>query len=124
MIDEWPVLMQPTGSTPSPTYTSHEAAPVGPGQSSADDGTALVEENDQHAKRAPHLKPKRNDKAHSFVERFGVSKEEYRSDIACGHRSPEGRPMVMSGGVGKLCASDAIINLYCSMLPKRFEHML
>ena len=66
VIDEWPVLMQPTGSTPCPSHSSHEAASVGLGQSSADDGTALVEENDQHANRSPHLKPKRNGEAQAL----------------------------------------------------------
>ena len=106
--DEWPVLCRPTGSTPTPSYPSHEAASVGIGQSSAEDGTALVEVNDEHANRAPHLKPKRSDEAKSSVERFGVSEEEYTSDITCGHRSPEGRPMVRVGGCGKFDASDAI----------------
>ena len=93
--DQWPVLSRLAGSTPRPTYSSHEAASVGLGQSNAaDDGTVLVEENGQHANRAPHLKPKRKDEAQSFVERFGVSEEEHRSDIDCGHRSPEGRPIV------------------------------
>ena len=53
-------------------------------------------------------KPKCNGEAQSFVERFGVSEDEYQSDIACGHRSPEGRPMVRVGGAGKLDVSDAI----------------
>ena len=106
--DEWPVLSRLAGSTPCPTYSSHGAASVGPWQSSADDGTAPVQDNYQHANRAPRLKPKRNGEAQSFVERFGVSEEEYRSDIACSHRSPEGRPMVKVGGVGKFYASDAI----------------
>ena len=55
--DEWPVLSRLAGSTPRPTYSSHEAASVRFGQSSADDGTVQVEENYQHANRAPHLKP-------------------------------------------------------------------
>ena len=71
--DEWPVLRRPTGSNLISSYPSHEAASVGIGQSSAEDGTALVEVNDEHAHRAPHLKPKRSDEARSFVERFGVS---------------------------------------------------
>ena len=67
MIDEWPVLMQPTGSRvdPCPKYTYHAAASVGLEQSSAADGTALVEEQDQQAIRALHLKPKRVDEDRS-----------------------------------------------------------
>ena len=70
--DEWPVPGQPTGCTPTPWHSSHEAASVGIGQSSADDGTALVDVIDQGAERAPHLKPKRSDEAEGFVERFGI----------------------------------------------------
>ena len=69
--------MQPTGSIPTSMYPSHEAASVGIGQSIADDGTALPEEHDKNANRAPHLKPKRVDEAKSFVEQFGVDRKEY-----------------------------------------------
>ena len=62
----------------------HEAASVGLGQSSADDGTALVVDNDQQAIRVRHLKPKRVDAAQSFIEQFGVNKEEYDAHILCG----------------------------------------
>ena len=75
VCDERPVLVQPTGSTTTPMYPSHEAASVEIGQSSADDGTALAEEHDQHAKRAPHIKPKRVDEAQSVVEQLGVARE-------------------------------------------------
>ena len=54
--DEWPVLRRPTGSTPISSNPSHEAASVGIGQSSAEDGTALVEVNDELADRAPSPK--------------------------------------------------------------------
>ena len=89
-------------------YTSREAAPVGLGQSSADDGTALVEEPYQHAKMEPHLKPKRFDEAQSFVEQSGVTREEYHLDIARGHRSSGGRPSVKIGGVGKFSTAEAL----------------
>ena len=59
---------------PTPTYPSRAAASVGLGQSSVDDGTALVEEQDQQAVRVPHLKPKHVDEARSFVEQFGVDR--------------------------------------------------
>ena len=74
--DEWPLPGQLTGCTPAPLYPSHEAASVGIRQSSADDGTALVEVTDQDAKRAPHRKPKRYDGVKSFVERFGIDRDE------------------------------------------------
>ena len=100
--------MKPTGSTPTQTYPSHEAVSVGIVQSSADDGTVLVEEHDQHANTAPHLKPKRVDESQSCVEQFGVTREEYHVDIACGHRSSDGRPIVKIGGVGKFSTADVL----------------
>ena len=106
--DEWPVLCRPTGSTPISSYPSHEAASVGIGQSSADDGTALVEVHDEHANRAPHLKPKSIDEASSFVDRFGIEKSQYDLDILYGNRSADGRPMVKVSGYGKYTAADAV----------------
>ena len=76
---------------------------VGIGQSIADAGKALVE-----AERAPHLKPKRSDEAESFVERFGIHRDEYDFDIARGHRSSDGRPIAKLGEVGNHTSADDI----------------
>ena len=101
--------MQHAGLTPCPTHPSHEAASVGLWQSCADDDTALVEEqNKQQAIMASHLKPKRVDGARSFVEQFGVGREEYEKDILCGHRSSDNRPMIRVGGFGKYTTADAM----------------
>ena len=54
--DEWLLFGVQPGSNPITSYLPLEAPSVGIGQSSADDGTALVEDKDEHAKRAP-LKP-------------------------------------------------------------------
>ena len=103
--DEWLVRERPGQTSVLLPYAS---ASVGIGRFSAEAGTALVEDNDQQANRAPHLKPKRIDEAESFVEQFGVEKDEWDLDILRGHRASDGRPLVKVGGVGKCSIADAL----------------
>ena len=64
---------------------------------------------DMHvAMRAPPLKPKRVNDAKSFIEQFGVDREESDADILRGHRSSDGQPMVKVGGFGKYTTSYAV----------------
>ena len=83
-------------------YSSHETTSVGSGQPAADDGAALVEDKDEHANGASHV-----DEIRSFIEQFGVDKKEFDLDIARGHRSSDGRPIVKIGGVGKFTIDNA-----------------
>ena len=48
-----------------------------------------------------------NEETRSFIEQFGVDKQEYDPGIARGHRSSDGRPIVKIGGVGKFTTADA-----------------
>ena len=91
-----------------PFVLSYAKASAGVWQSSADDGTDLIQDIDEHANRAPHLKPKRIDEAKRFFKHCGVTKEEYDLDVSRGHRASDGRPRVLIVGAGKFSIADAL----------------